>query len=205
MRMWTFARASVAQHLHDLARRVAAHDRVVDDHEALAAHDLRQRVELQPQTVLAQLLAGLDERAGDVAVLHEAVVLRQAGRARIPARRRVARVRHGDHQVRVHRRLAREELAHPTAGGLQHVAVHPRVGPREVDVLEDAEGLALAADDLAHLKAAIAERHHLAGLDVAHQLGADDVERARLARDAVAVAELAVARAGAGRPGRGTR
>ena len=51
------ARARVAQHLHDLARRVAAHDRVVDDDEPLAADDLGQRVELQPQAVLAQLLA----------------------------------------------------------------------------------------------------------------------------------------------------
>ena len=49
--------AGVAQHLHDLARRVAAHDRVVDDDEPLAGHDLGQRVELQPQAVLAQLLA----------------------------------------------------------------------------------------------------------------------------------------------------
>jgi hypothetical protein len=32
-----FAGPGVAQHLHDLARRVAAHDRVVDDDDALAA------------------------------------------------------------------------------------------------------------------------------------------------------------------------
>ena len=51
------ARARVAQHLHDLAGRVAAHDRVVDDHEPLAADHLGQRVELHPQAVLAQLLA----------------------------------------------------------------------------------------------------------------------------------------------------
>ena len=79
-------RARVAQHLDDLARRVAAHDRVVDDDEAPAADDLRQRVELQPQAVLAQLLAGLDERARDVAVLDEAVVLRAAPLARAKPR-----------------------------------------------------------------------------------------------------------------------
>ena len=76
------ARARVAQHLHDLARGVAAHDRVVDDDEALARDDLGQRVELQPQAVLAQLLAGLDERARDVAVLD---------RGRRPAGARMAR------------------------------------------------------------------------------------------------------------------
>ncbi len=93
------ARARVAQHLHDLARRVAAHDRVVDDDDRPAADDLRQRVELHPQAVLAQLLAGLDERAPDVAVLDQAVVLRQAGRAGEAARRGGAGVRHGNHEL----------------------------------------------------------------------------------------------------------
>src|SRR5438094_1209282 len=141
-------RAGVAQHADDLARRVAAPDRVVDDDEPLAADDLGKRVELQPQAVLAQLLAGLDERPRDVAVLDEAVVLRQPGRPRHAARRRVAGVGHRDDEVGVDRRLAPQDLAHPPARGLQDVAAHPRVGPREVDVLEDAERLALALDDL---------------------------------------------------------
>ena len=101
------ARARVAQHLHDLARRVAAHDRVVDDDQPLAADHLGQRVELHPQAVLAQLLAGLDERARDVAVLDQPVVLREPAGAREAARGRVAGVRHRDHEVGVDRRLAR--------------------------------------------------------------------------------------------------
>ena len=86
------ARARVAEHLDDLARRVAAHDRVVDDDEALAADDLGQRVELHPQAVTAKLLARLDEGPPDVAVLDQAVVLRQPAGAREAARGRVARV-----------------------------------------------------------------------------------------------------------------
>ena len=112
------AGARVAQHLHDLARRVAAHDRVVHDDDALARDDLGQRVELQPQAVLAQLLAGLDEGARDVAVLDQPVVLREPGRAREAARGRVAGVRHRDHQVGLDRRLAGEDLAHPAARDL---------------------------------------------------------------------------------------
>ena len=49
--------------------------------------------------------------------------------------------------------------------------------------------LARAFDDLARSEAALVERDHLAGLDLAQQLGADDVERARLAGHAVTVAE----------------
>ena len=46
-----------------------------------------------------------------------------------------------------------------------------------------------ACDDDPRLDAALAERDHLAGLDLAQELGADDVEGARLAGDAVAVAD----------------
>ena len=52
-----------AEHPDDLRRRVAAHDRVVDDDQALAGDDLGDRVELQAQAVFAQLLARLDEGA----------------------------------------------------------------------------------------------------------------------------------------------
>ena len=139
------AGAGVAQHLHDLARRVAAHDRVVDDDEALARDDLGQRVELQPQAVLAQLLAGLDEGARDVAVLDEAVVLREAGRAREAARGGVARVRAPGSRGRPRPAPPPQDLAHPPARDLEHLAAQPRVRAREVDVLEHAERAPLAS------------------------------------------------------------
>src|SRR3954452_22155004 len=46
-----------------------------------------------------QLLTRLDERAGDVAVLDQPVVLREPGRARVPAGGGVAGVRHRDHEI----------------------------------------------------------------------------------------------------------
>ena len=75
-------RAGVEEHLDDLARRVAADDRVVDDDDALPG-DLRERVELQPDALLAERLVGLDERAADVAVLDQPLAERDpASRAR---------------------------------------------------------------------------------------------------------------------------
>ena len=50
-------RAGVEQHLHDLLGRRAAHDRVVDDDEPLAG-DLGERVELDPDALLAQPCPG---------------------------------------------------------------------------------------------------------------------------------------------------
>ena len=84
-----------------------------------------------------------------------------------------------------------EDLAHPPADLLQHAALEPRVGPGEVDVLEDAVGGTVGGDDLAGLEPALGQRDELARLHLPHQLGADDVERAALGSDAEAVAELA--------------
>ena len=84
--------AGVEEHLDDLARRRAAHDRVVDDHEPLA-RDLGERVELHPDPLLAHALLGLDERPVHVAVLDQALAERDAGRAREADRGRRARSR----------------------------------------------------------------------------------------------------------------
>ena len=60
-------------------------------------------------------------------------------------------------------------------------------------MLEDAAGRALGLDHLAGLEPALGQRDHLAGMDLAHQLGADDVEGAALGGDDEAVAEPAEA------------
>jgi hypothetical protein len=58
-------------------------------------------------------------------------------------------------------------------------------------VLEHAERTPVGLDELARLDPARAERDHLAGLDLAQELCADDVEGAALRRDAGVVAEHA--------------
>ena len=102
----------------------------------------------------------------------------------------VAGVGHGDHEVRIDRRLAGEDLSHPAAHGLERAALELRVGPREVDVLEHAQGGAVGLHRDAGLDAALAERHQLTGLHLAQELRADDVERAALRCDDVALAQL---------------
>ena len=49
--------ARAAQHRHDRPGRRAAHDRVVDDHDALPAQQLGERIELQAHRLLAAGLA----------------------------------------------------------------------------------------------------------------------------------------------------
>ena len=106
-------RARLEQHQHDRPRRVAADDRVVDDHDPLA-RDLGDRVELHPDPLLAHLLVGLDERAPHVAVLDQALAERDPARAREADRGRRARVGDRQHEVGLDRRLARR-AARPSA------------------------------------------------------------------------------------------
>ena len=115
-------RAGLAQHRDELAQRGAAHDRVLDDDETLPADVLRERVELEPYALLALLLVGLDERAPDVAVLHQTVAVRDARRTRVALRGGNAGLRHRHHHVGRDRRLAGQLLAHPLARGVRALA-----------------------------------------------------------------------------------
>ena len=102
-----------------------------------------------------------------------------------PAGGGVARVGHRDHEVRVDRRLAPQDLAHPRARHLEHGAGHLRVRAGEVDVLEHAERPALGLRHDPRLDPALGQRHDLAGKDLAQVLGADQLKRARLAGHAI--------------------
>src|SRR5690606_25749530 len=66
-----FARARVAQKLYQRAGGVAAHNRVVDHHHALAAQVFGQRVELHGDAHSTQLVGRLDEGAANVAAFDQ--------------------------------------------------------------------------------------------------------------------------------------
>ena len=79
--------AGLAQHPDQRALGVAADDRVVDHDQPLAADDVAQRVELEPDAQLPDGLARLDERAADVGVLDQPQAVGDAARPRRTRRR----------------------------------------------------------------------------------------------------------------------
>ena len=172
----------LAQHLDQRALRVTAHDRVVDDDEALAFDDLAQGVELEADAQLAQGLRGLDEGAAHVRVLHEALGEGDAGLLRVADRGGRARVGRGDHQVGLDGVLAREGGAHLVARGHDPAPADGRVGARQVDVLEDA-GVGAAHGEAARVHARGVDRDELAGLDLAHEGRATQVQGGGLGGD----------------------
>src|SRR6266542_3458459 len=181
-------RARLAQHLDDLRGCRATDDRVVDDDEALALDDLLHRVELQVYALVAHALVGLDEGAANVAVLHETFRIRDASLMRVPDRGRRGGVRHADNQVGLDGRLAGQLTAHVHAHRVEELVADDAVGAGEVDVLEDAQRVALLLNGLHRVEALFVDNDRLTGLDLAHEFGAEVVESAGLGGDNPAVA-----------------
>ena len=173
-------RARGPDHLDDLAAGGAAHDGVVDDHDALAVQDLAVRVELHLDPEVADALLRLDEGTAHVVVADEAHVVGQARLLRVAERRPDPGVGHRDDQVGDHRILAGELVAERLAHRVHVPAPQHRVRPREVDVLEHALQPLGGAEGLERGEAALVDDQDLARLDVAHHLGFHQVERAGL-------------------------
>ena len=93
----------------------------------------------------------------------------------------------GDHHVRVDRRLAGELAAHLPPRLVERAALHHRVRPGEVDELEGAHGtLRRLGRDPAAAHPGRIDGHDLAWVDLADEVGADDIQGAGLAGDDVA-------------------
>jgi hypothetical protein len=176
-------RPGPAQLLHDLAARGAAHDRVVDQHDALAGEDLAQRIELQLDTDIAQPRVRLDEGARDVAALDQALAVGDAARLGEADGGGRARVRERDDDVGVGGRLPGQFASHVATGLVERLPLQVRVWPREVDELEHAHRLARRWHQLHRDRVAPPEHDRLAWLDLANELGADRIERTGLRRD----------------------
>ena len=67
-----FSRACIAHHLHDLARRRAPHDRVVDENDPLAGDHGAVGGMLESDALVANGLRRLNERATDLVIANDA-------------------------------------------------------------------------------------------------------------------------------------
>ena len=86
------AGAGFAHHPHDLQARRAAHDRIVDQHDARARDDRAIGVVLEANPQFADRLGRLDEGSSDVVIADNAEFERNAAGAGVTERRRHAGV-----------------------------------------------------------------------------------------------------------------
>ena len=177
-----FGGTGIADGRHELAAGGAADDGVVDHHHALAGEHIRQGVELHADAGFTHRLGGLNEGAAHVAVFDQTIAEGDAAVLRIANRRRDAGIRHADHNIGLYRRFAGEHFADTHAIAVERFAEETAIGPGEIDHLEHTQ-LGGFSDPAATagLRVAEAELHQLAGLHVAVEAGADDVEPAGFA------------------------
>ena len=156
--------------------------------EPLAADHLFERIELEPDTQLADGLRRLDEGASDVGVLGQALPVGDARLLRVADGSRDTGLRNADDQVGIHRPLLGQPAADVDARPVHRTAADRAVGPGQVDVLEDA-ALRRRRGEPARPHAVGVDGQQLARFDVADERGADDVEGGGLRRDHPAAIE----------------
>ena len=192
MRICTSRAPALAHHLDDLGRGRAAHDRIVDQDDPLALEVGAVGVVLEPHAEMADLVGRLDEGAADIMVADDAELERQprflrhsrappARPNRAPARR--CRRRHG------FRAPARGRCAcaprrrwcprRRCRAGRNRCTRRRRTG-----LSRRPNGFRLRTPPAPMMT--ISPR-----LDVAHEIGADDVERAGLRGEDPGIAEPA--------------
>ena len=127
---------------------------------------------------MADLIGRLDKRPADVMVADDPELEGQSRFLRITDRRRHAGIGDRDDDVRVDMAFAGEFSADPFARLVDAGPFDDAVGPGEVDMLKNAEAALVVLERHYAAHPGRPDNDDLSGLDVALELGADDVERA---------------------------
>ena len=168
-------RPGLAEHAHQGPLGVAADDGVVDHHESFARDDLLQRVQFQPDAELSDGLAGLDERATHVGVLHQSEAERDSGGLRVSDGRGCTGVGGGDHQVGLDGVFAGEDTTDLDTGGVDAASRDGGVGAGQVDVFEQA-ALRGGLGETPAAQTCLVDRDEFAGLHLPDETGPHDVQ-----------------------------
>src|SRR3954467_4065544 len=181
----------VTDHAHDLLRSGAAHQRIVDQDDALAFDRGAVRIVLHAHAEFAHALGRLNEGAADIVIADDAEFERYAGMLAVADRGGDAGIRHRHHDIDLDMAFAGELRAEGLADLVHRAPADDRVGPREVDVFENARTRRLRRKRLVALRAAFVEYDDFAGIDVADVFRADDIEGAGFGGEYRAAVEFA--------------
>ena len=173
-----FGGASFLQQLHDALGRGTAHDGIVDNDHALAFDHAAHGGQLHAHALLAQFLRRLDEGSSHILVLDQAHLVWQTSFFRIAGGRGQRGIRHANDHIGIDRRFLGQTRTHTLAGGMHVYAVNVGIGACEVDEFHRADGQLGLIGVLHDLVAVIVDNHDFARANIAHQFGANNIERA---------------------------
>ena len=140
---------------------------------------------------MADRIRRLDERASDIVVADDAELEGHTRLLGVADGRRHPGIRHRHDEIAGHAALACQLCADALTCAIDAAALDDAVGAREIDVFEDTELRARSTERLGAANAGFVDHHHLARLDIAHDLGADDIEGAALGGEDGATVERA--------------
>ena len=183
-------RAGSAHHLDDLSAGRATDDAVVDQDDTLSGkYGVVGRV-LQLHAEIADVISRLNESAADIMVADDAQLERDAALRAVAHRGGNTAIWHRHDDIGLDTALAGEFGADPLARVVDGHGLHLGVRPGEVDVFEHAEPALGGAERLDAAHTLVVYDDDLAGLDVADEMGADDIERTRFAGEHPAAGAL---------------
>src|ERR1051325_5345592 len=133
-----FLRACRAHHPHDFAAGRTPDDRIVDQDDALAVQNAPHRIQLDLHAEVPNRRLRLDERPSDIVIADQSHPKRHARLLRVPHRGADAGVGHRNDDVAADRLFARQHAPEIRAYFVHAASEYVAVGPREVDVLENA-------------------------------------------------------------------
>ncbi|MNK87636.1 hypothetical protein D3C87_1075760 [compost metagenome] len=171
------------QQVDDPPGRGPAHDGVIDHDHSHAFNHAAYRTKLHLHTLLAQLLARLNERASGVLVLNEPKLIRYTCLLRITDRRRDTRIRHASNDVRIHEGFLGHTAAHSFAGRVKIRSIQVTVRSGKINIFHRAQRLALRLCKTILMQSILVQHEHFPRLDVADNLRSNRLESASLGRE----------------------
>src|SRR5215471_4175282 len=171
-----FFRAGGAHHLYDFPARRAADDGIVDQDHALSGQQFADGVELHLDAEVPDLRFWFDEGSADVVITDQSESEWNSRFLRIANRRRNAGVRNGDNQIGFDWIFLSQDPPHLIAASLDRPTEHHAVGPREINVLEDALREARRVKGFDGFQLFAADLDNFSRFDFTHIRGADEIE-----------------------------
>ena len=182
-----------ADHLHDLAARGPSNHRIVAEDDPLPRQQLPDGVQLDLDAEVPDRLLGLDEGPSHVVVADQTELEGNARLLGVAQGGRDARIRNRDHNVRVDGGFTGQPPAHPVAGSVDTLSEDAAVRPAEIDLLEDAEGVARRVGLPKGVERTVLDSQDLARFHIPQVACPDQVEGAGFGGDHVGFLQLAQA------------
>ena len=182
-----FAGTSVSHHAHDFlrggARRTSESSMRMMRLPSIAARFGRV---LHAHAKFTHALSRLNEGAADIVVADNAELERHPGELAVTDRSGDSGIRHRHHDIDVHMAFTRKLRSKGFADLVDGAPADDGIGPREIDVFEDARPRRHAREGLVNvcmdILALVIEHDDFARLDVTDIFRTDDIERAGLRR-----------------------